>query len=56
MDALPIPNYTRRDGVLNLASHFATNAVAPDLGKQMCLLYMIMTNLHFKARKCTTHL
>ncbi|KAG8794161.1 hypothetical protein FRC12_000341 [Ceratobasidium sp. 428] len=35
MNALPIPNYTRRDGVLNLASHFAINAVAPDLGPKM---------------------
>ncbi|KAG8787258.1 hypothetical protein FRC12_015745 [Ceratobasidium sp. 428] len=33
--AVPIPNYTRRDGVLNLASHFATNGVAPDLGPKM---------------------
>ncbi|QRV72004.1 JmjC domain, hydroxylase [Ceratobasidium sp. AG-Ba] len=35
MNALPIPNYTRRDGILNVASHFATNAIAPDLGPKM---------------------
>ncbi|CAE6438388.1 unnamed protein product [Rhizoctonia solani] len=35
MKALPVPNYTRRDGFLNLASHFATNAIAPDLGPKM---------------------
>ncbi|KAH7332919.1 hypothetical protein B0J17DRAFT_676934 [Rhizoctonia solani] len=35
MKALPVPNYTRRDGILNLASHFATNAIAPDLGPKM---------------------
>ncbi|KAG8720933.1 hypothetical protein FRC08_017170 [Ceratobasidium sp. 394] len=35
MRALPIQNYTRRDGILNVASHFATNAVAPDLGPKM---------------------
>ncbi|KAJ1300194.1 hypothetical protein OPQ81_011943 [Rhizoctonia solani] len=35
MAALPVPNYTRRDGILNLASHFATNAIAPDLGPKM---------------------
>ncbi|CAE6511592.1 unnamed protein product [Rhizoctonia solani] len=35
MRALPVPNYTRRDGILNLASHFATNAIAPDLGPKM---------------------
>ncbi|KAG8690807.1 hypothetical protein FRC08_010350 [Ceratobasidium sp. 394] len=33
MKALPIQNYTRRDGILNVASHFATNAIAPDLGE-----------------------
>jgi len=32
-DALPIPECTRRDGILNLASHFPSNfAVQPDLG------------------------
>ncbi|KAF8748317.1 hypothetical protein RHS01_10922 [Rhizoctonia solani] len=35
MKALPVPNYTRRDGILNLAAHFATNAIAPDLGPKM---------------------
>lgn len=30
--AVPIPSYCRRDGVLNIASHFPSNAVAPDLG------------------------
>jgi len=29
---VPIPNYTRRDGVLNIASHFPSNTVMPDLG------------------------
>ncbi|KAJ7031763.1 hypothetical protein C8F04DRAFT_959876 [Mycena alexandri] len=33
--AVPMPSYTRRDGVLNLASHFPLNAVAPDLGPKM---------------------
>jgi [histone H3]-dimethyl-L-lysine9 demethylase len=28
----PVPNYVRRDGVLNIASHFPSNTVAPDLG------------------------
>lgn len=31
--ATPVPNYVRRDGVLNIASHFPSNTVAPDLGK-----------------------
>lgn len=30
--ATPIPNYVRRDGVLNIASHFPSNTVSPDLG------------------------
>jgi hypothetical protein len=30
--AVPIPSYCRRDGVLNIASHFPSNAVGPDLG------------------------
>lgn len=35
MFALPVPEYTRRDGVLNLAAHFMVNCGAkPDLG--MC--------------------
>ncbi|KAM5537170.1 hypothetical protein V8D89_009103 [Ganoderma adspersum] len=31
----PVPNYVRRDGVLNIASHFPSNAVVPDLGPKM---------------------
>jgi len=30
--AVPIPGYCRRDGVLNIASHFPPDVVAPDLG------------------------
>lgn len=30
--AVPMPKYCRRDGALNIASHFPANAVAPDLG------------------------
>ncbi|KAI9441323.1 hypothetical protein H4582DRAFT_1848819 [Lactarius indigo] len=33
--AVPIPSYCRRDGVLNIASHFPSKAVAPDLGPKM---------------------
>ncbi|KII96060.1 hypothetical protein PLICRDRAFT_35026 [Plicaturopsis crispa FD-325 SS-3] len=33
--AVPVPNYVRRDGVLNIASHFPSNTVAPDLGPKM---------------------
>ena len=30
-----MPNYVRRDGALNIASHFPSNTVAPDLGKMV---------------------
>jgi [histone H3]-dimethyl-L-lysine9 demethylase len=33
--AVPVPNYTRRDGALNIASHFPTNTIAPDIGPKM---------------------
>lgn len=33
--AAPVPNYVRRDGVLNIASHFPSNTIAPDLGPKM---------------------
>ncbi|KAL1742882.1 hypothetical protein HDZ31DRAFT_83810 [Schizophyllum fasciatum] len=35
MDAVPIPSYIRRDGVMNISSHFPTNTIAPDLGPKM---------------------
>ena len=31
--AVPVPNFVRRDGVLNISSHFPSNVVAPDLGQ-----------------------
>ncbi|THU77367.1 Clavaminate synthase-like protein [Dendrothele bispora CBS 962.96] len=34
-NAVPVPNYVRRDGTLNIASHFPRNAIAPDLGPKM---------------------
>jgi lysine-specific demethylase 3 len=36
--AVPIPSYCRRDGVLNIASHFPPDVVAPDLGTLLILL------------------
>ena len=35
-----MPNYVRRDGVLNIASHFPSNTVAPDIGKMTCRLQL----------------
>jgi [histone H3]-dimethyl-L-lysine9 demethylase len=32
-DAVPMPNYVRRNGTLNLSSHFPQNTISPDLGK-----------------------
>jgi hypothetical protein len=34
-DALPVPDYTRRNGVLNLYSHFPPGATRPDIGPKM---------------------
>jgi lysine-specific demethylase 3 len=39
--AVPIPSYCRRDGVLNIASHFPPDAVAPDLG-MLCLPFSLI--------------
>ncbi|KAF8966449.1 hypothetical protein BDZ97DRAFT_1657595 [Flammula alnicola] len=33
--AVPVPDYVRRDGVYNIGSHFPSNAVGPDLGPKM---------------------
>ncbi|KAG9017653.1 hypothetical protein FRB90_000349 [Tulasnella sp. 427] len=37
LEALPVPNYTRRDGILNLAAHYPQNSgiVVPDIGPKM---------------------
>ncbi|OCH86213.1 hypothetical protein OBBRIDRAFT_797392 [Obba rivulosa] len=51
--ATPVPNYVRRDGVLNLASHFPTNTVAPDLGPKM---YNAMASFESEGSKGSTRL
>ncbi|EMD40603.1 hypothetical protein CERSUDRAFT_80259 [Gelatoporia subvermispora B] len=51
--ATPVPNYVRRDGVLNLASHFPTNAIAPDLGPKM---YNAMASFEQEGSKGSTRL
>jgi [histone H3]-dimethyl-L-lysine9 demethylase len=38
---VPIPNYCRRDGVLNIASHFPSNTVMPDLGMWTSILVFV---------------
>ena len=39
MQALPLPDYTRRDGRLNLAGRLPTCFVRPDLGPKMYSAY-----------------
>ncbi|KAJ3776204.1 hypothetical protein FB446DRAFT_778258 [Lentinula raphanica] len=51
--AVPIPDYVRRDGKLNIASHFPQNAVAPDLGPKM---YNAMASYQDQGSKGTTRL
>ncbi|KAJ7175655.1 Clavaminate synthase-like protein [Mycena filopes] len=36
---VPVPNYVRRDGVLNISSHFPKDFVPPDLGPKMYNAY-----------------
>ncbi|KAJ7638409.1 Clavaminate synthase-like protein [Roridomyces roridus] len=51
--AVPMPNYVRRDGVLNIASHFPSNTVGPDLGPKM---YNANANLEEVNNKGSTRL
>ncbi|KAF9782594.1 hypothetical protein BJ322DRAFT_162417 [Thelephora terrestris] len=51
--AIPMPNYVRRDGVLNIASHFPANTVAPDIGPKM---YNAMASADTPGTKGTTRL
>lgn len=53
MDALPMPEYTKRNGDLNLASRLPEFFVKPDLGPKMYIAYGLAkypqsgtTNLH----------
>lgn len=39
MQALPLPEYTRRDGRLNLVSRLPDFLVKPDLGPKMYIAY-----------------
>ncbi|KZT12868.1 Clavaminate synthase-like protein [Laetiporus sulphureus 93-53] len=52
-NATPVPNYVRRDGVLNMASHFPSNTVAPDLGPKM---YNAMASFESQGSKGSTRL
>ncbi|KAJ7505040.1 hypothetical protein B0H11DRAFT_1905114 [Mycena galericulata] len=48
--AVPMPNYVRRDGVLNIASHFPINAVCPDLGPKMYNAHANLSGDHGSTR------
>ncbi|KAF5372048.1 hypothetical protein D9615_008080 [Tricholomella constricta] len=52
-NAVPVPSYVRRDGVLNIASHFPADTVSPDLGPKM---YNAMANGQGAGSKGTTRL
>lgn len=51
--AVPVPSYVRRDGTLNIASHFPSNTVAPDLGPKM---YNAMASYESAGSKGSTRL
>ncbi|KAI6128405.1 hypothetical protein EDD16DRAFT_1690312 [Pisolithus croceorrhizus] len=51
--AVPVPSYSRRDGALNIASHFPSNTVAPDLGPKM---YNAMASSESPGSKGSTRL
>ncbi|KAF8629624.1 hypothetical protein AX15_003360 [Amanita polypyramis BW_CC] len=51
--AVPVPDYVRRDGVMNMSSHFPTNVIGPDLGPKM---YNAMASSLAEGSKGTTRL
>ncbi|KAK0242300.1 hypothetical protein EDD85DRAFT_810740 [Armillaria nabsnona] len=51
--AVPMPNYIRRDGVKNISSHFPLNTVSPDLGPKM---YNAMASNQQEGSKGSTRL
>lgn len=51
--AVPVPSYTRRDGAYNIASHFPSNTIAPDLGPKM---YNALASSDTEGSKGTTRL
>ncbi|KAF9449547.1 hypothetical protein P691DRAFT_758956 [Macrolepiota fuliginosa MF-IS2] len=52
-EAVPVPDYVRRDGVGNVGSHFPSNTIAPDLGPKM---YNAMASSLDKGSKGSTRL
>lgn len=52
-NAVPVPDYVRRDGVANVGSHFPSNTIAPDLGPKM---YNALASSLAEGSKGTTRL
>lgn len=52
-EAVPVPDYVRRDGVGNVGSHFPSNTIAPDLGPKM---YNALASSLCEGSKGTTRL
>jgi lysine-specific demethylase 3 len=52
-NAVPVPDYVRRDGVMNMSSHFPANVIGPDLGPKM---YNAMASSLGEGSKGTTRL
>ncbi|KNZ76817.1 Lysine-specific demethylase 3A [Termitomyces sp. J132] len=52
-NAVPVPSYVRRDGVLNIASHFPEDGVGPDIGPKM---YNAMATTQERGSKGSTRL
>jgi len=50
---VPMPYYSRKDGVLNIASHFPSNTVMPDLGPRM---YIALATTDEEGSKGSTRL
>lgn len=48
--AVPVPDYTRRDGFYNVSTHFPTNVVAPDMGPKMYNAFASRENGHGSTR------
>ena len=44
MQALPLPEYTRREGMLNVVSRLPDFLVKPDLGPKMYIAYGMSNN------------
>lgn len=51
MKNLPLPDYTRPDGVLNLASRVPLNAKRPDLGPRIECAYRSLDSSDFGTTK-----